>query len=190
MTTHPMSVVNHRPIRHALLATRHRQLTARRKRATGRVGYPVAPRDTRQTLLAGLRQGRQQFTGIRVRRLCEQCIAAGHFHQPPGVHHPHLICHAPRHAQIMRNQQQPHLTLLLNLLQQCQYLRLHRNIQRRGRFIRDEQRRIACQTQGDHDALFQPARQLKRKRIYPAFSIRHPHTRQQCRHLGTRRLAG
>ncbi len=41
----------------------------------------------------------------------------------------------------------------LQLLEQVQHLRLHRNVQRRGRFIRDNQLRTQRQGAGDADAL-------------------------------------
>ena len=66
--------------------------------------------------------------------------------------------HASDDAQVMRDQQQRQAQFVLQGLQQTQDLRLHGDIERGGRFVGDQQFRIAHQRHRDHHALTQAAR--------------------------------
>ena len=67
---------------------------------------------------------------------------------------------------------------VLQLREQRKHLRLSRDIQRRGRFVGDEQPRTAHQRHRDHGALAQPAGQLPRVLVHDVLGIRHPYIAQ------------
>src|SRR3569833_3751112 len=61
------------------------------------------------------------------------------FDDMAGVHHRDLIGHACHHAEIMRDEQQRHAGVFLQLAQQLEYLRLDRHVERGGGFVGDQQ---------------------------------------------------
>ena len=90
----------------------------------------------------------------------EEAVTADLFDQLPGIHHRHPVSHARHDAEVMGNQQDRHVGLLLQFLQQFQHLCLDGDIQCRGRLIRYQQVRFAGQCDGYHDALFHTAGKL------------------------------
>ena len=83
------------------------------------------------------------------------------------VHHRHLMCDARHHAKVVRDQQHRQPQIALQLGKQAQDLRLHRDVERGGRLVGDQQLRLAQQRHGDHHALAQPAGQLVRELAQP-----------------------
>ncbi len=66
-------------------------------------------------------------------------------------------------AEIVGDEQQAEAEVALQLGQQAQDLRLHRDVERRGRLVGDQELRLAHQRHGDHHALAQAARELVRE---------------------------
>ena len=64
-------------------------------------------------------------------------------------------------------------------LQQAEHLRLHRDIERRGRLVGDQHRGLAGDRHGDHHALAHAARQLMRIIVEPARRVGHADLLQQ-----------
>ena len=79
-----------------------------------------------------------------------------------GIHHDHTVRNLGHHPQIMGDDQQGHSRLALQLLQKGQDLRLHSDIERRGRLIGDQHIGPQRQRHGDHQPLPLPARELMR----------------------------
>ena len=79
------------------------------------------------------------------------------FHHLAGIHDRNAVRDARHNAKIMRDQQNAKAKILLQFGQKSQDLRLHCHIKRGGRFIGNQQFRIAHQRHGDHDALTKPA---------------------------------
>ena len=76
----------------------------------------------------------------------------------------------PAHdAEIVGDEQHRHAEARLQILQQCQDLRLHGDIERGGRLVRDQEVRLVGERHRDHDALALPARELMRIAREPAF---------------------
>ncbi|MNW16480.1 hypothetical protein D3C71_2153380 [compost metagenome] len=71
-------------------------------------------------------------------RILEQLIHGCLLNNPPCIHDHYIICHLGYHTQIMRDQHNRGLDLLLQITHQVKDLSLYRNIQRRGRLIRNE----------------------------------------------------
>ena len=72
--------------------------------------------------------------------------------------------------------------------QQRQDLRLHRDVERRGRLVRDQQIRLVGERHRDHDALALAAGQLMRIALQPGFGIGNADLRQQFQRARPRLL--
>jgi hypothetical protein len=83
-------------------------------------------------------------------------------HNPPVIDHRHLVGHIGNHTQVVSNQQDRHIEAFLQVFQQLQDLRLNGHIKRCRRLVGNQQRRAADQRHGNHRALTQAARKLKR----------------------------
>ncbi|KWV86814.1 hypothetical protein PFLmoz3_03551 [Pseudomonas fluorescens] len=94
-----------------------------------------------------------QACGIRMLRLGQQFVFAAVLAQAPGIHHGDGIAGLRHHAQVMGDHDDRQATLVAQVEQQPQDLRLHRHIQGRGRFVGDQHLRVAAQGHGDHGAL-------------------------------------
>jgi hypothetical protein len=104
-----------------------------------------------------MHRGAQQPARVGVQRAGHQRADRAFLHHLAGIHHRHTVGDLAGHAKVVRDEDHPHAHLLLQLLQQQQHLDLHRRIQRRGGFIRQQQLRPAGQRHGDHRPLPQPA---------------------------------
>ncbi|KAG1390008.1 hypothetical protein G6F58_013126 [Rhizopus delemar] len=79
----------------------------------------------------------------------------------------------------MRDQQQSHVQLRPQVVQQLQDLRLDGDVQRGGRFVGHQQRGLAGDGGGDHGALALAARQQVGVVIHAALRLWHAHQVQQ-----------
>ena len=86
------------------------------------------------------------------------------------VHHRDAIGDMPDRAQVVRDEQVSQILLALQLLQQIHDLRLDGNIERRDRFISDDEVRIDCQCARDADALALSAGKLVRITLDETFA--------------------
>ena len=87
------------------------------------------------------------------------------------LHHNNPIRDAPHDAQIVGDEQQAHIFGLFQLGQQLEDLRLNGDVQRGGRFIRNQQVGPVGKGHGDHHALTLTARQLVGIGVQTAFGV-------------------
>src|SRR3569623_383492 len=89
-----------------------------------------APRDHRKlaAALTAVRQRGKYLLRIGMTRMREKRSTRRLFDDMAGVHHRDLIGHACHHAEIMRDEQQRHAGVFLQLAQQLEYLRLDRHV--------------------------------------------------------------
>ena len=87
---------------------------------------------------------------------------AAHFHDRPAYITATRSAHLRHHRQVMRDEQHRQTMSVPQLLQQFQNLRLDRDIERRRRFIGNQQSRTVHNRHRDHDPLPHPARKLVR----------------------------
>ena len=99
-------------------------------------------------------------------RLREQQALVGELDQPAEVHHADLVADVPHHRQVVRDEQVGQAALALQVLHDVQHLRLHRDVERRGRLVADEELRLRGQRTCDRDALSLPARELVRELLH------------------------
>ena len=102
------------------------------------------------------------------------------------VHHQDAVGDLGDHTHVVGNENHPHVHLALQLTDQGKDLRLDRDIERRGRLIGDEQRRLAGQRHGDHHPLPHAAGQLVRIAIHHRAGLGNAHELQQAQCLGAR----
>ena len=105
---------------------------------------------------AGNRDAGEQPARVRVQRRREQRRHRRALDDLARVHHRDAIGDARDDAEIVRDQDERHPELALQRLQQVQDLRLDRDVERGGRLVGDDQRRLAHQRHRDHHALAQP----------------------------------
>jgi hypothetical protein len=87
----------------------------------------------------------------------------------------------------VRDQQQPHATFAPQLAQQLEHLDLHGDIERRGRFVGDQQLRLAGHRLRDHRALQHAAGKFERILARAASCLRDAHAVEQLHGAGQRR---
>src|ERR1700738_4342121 len=128
---------------------------------------------------ADITTGESVRVGRWLRR--EQCAGVGVFwrgedllHRPllddlAAIHDADHVRNAANDAEIMGDEQQAHAEPRPNLREQGQDLRLHRDIERRGRLIRDQEIGLVGERHRDHDALALATGQLMRVARKPGF---------------------
>ncbi len=94
--------------------------------------------------------------------LTKNAFGGAGLNQAASIHDAYIIRDTRDDAKVMGDQDHRHIHLLGQIDQQAKDLGLNRHVQRRCRFIRDDQFRFAHQGHGDDDALAQPAGQLMR----------------------------
>ena len=91
-----------------------------------------------------------------------------------GIHDQDALANTGDHAEVVRNQHQSGIQLTVKPLQQIQYLRLHGDIERGGRFIGEQQAGVAGQRHGDHYPLAHAAAKLVRILLQAGSAIGNP----------------
>ena len=86
-------------------------------------------------------------------RIIENLRSRPLFNNMPALHDTYAVSNLVNYAEIMRDEQHRQATLAFQLVEQFQYLRLHSDIKRSGRFIGDQQFRFVGERHGDHHAL-------------------------------------
>ena len=95
-------------------------------------------------------------------RVLEDLRGASHFDDPAQIHYGDAARNVTHQPQVVRNEQVGQLQLLLQIHQQVDHLRLDRDVERRHRLVRDDERRIERQRARQADALPLAAAELVR----------------------------
>jgi hypothetical protein len=115
--------------------------------------------------------GCQQLFRVVVLRVGEDFLGRPSLDDFALRHHADAIGDLAHDAEVMRDEQHRHAVLFLEPRQQFEDLRLHGHIQRRCRFVGDQELRLVGQRHRDHHALALPAGELMRIGIEPLFRI-------------------
>ncbi len=99
------------------------------------------------------RDGRQQGFGIGVEGVAVQRVPVAQLDDAAQIHHRHPIGDVLDHRQVVRHEQQRQLQLRLQFPEQVEYLCLYRDVQRRHRFVGDDEVGTEDQGPGDADPL-------------------------------------
>ena len=144
----------------------------------------VGPRRRR----IGLRLGRQQRARIGMLRRGEDFLDRPLLDDLARVHHADDVGDAADDAEIVGDEQHAHAEPRPDLGEQRQDLGLHRDVERGGRLVRDQQIRLVGERHRDHDALALAAGQLMRIALQPGFGIGNADLRQQLERARPRHL--
>ena len=122
-------------------------------------------------------------------RIGEQVVDVGALDDPAGIHHQHLVGDLGDDAEIMGDDQDRHAEPLLQVAQQVEDLGLDGDVERRGRLVGDQQRRLAGQRHGDHHALAHAAGHVVRKVVDALRGGGDPHQIEHLDRALSRRVA-
>ena len=110
----------------------------------------------------GQRHGRQQRLRVGVQGLLVDLLVVADLDDAPEVHHRDAVGDVAHHRQVVGDEDVGELELLLELLQQVDDLRLHRDVERRHRLVADDDLGVERQCPRHADALALPAGELVR----------------------------
>ena len=116
-----------------------------------------------------------QSAGIGMTRRDEQLSRVGGFDNPSGIHHLHVIAKTGYDCEIVSDEDHGHAHFPLQRANQFKDLCLNRHVERRGRFIGDQQLRSGDQRHRDPHALAHSAGKLVRIKMHAAGGIVNPH---------------
>ena len=143
-----------------------RPLAARRERALAGdvVGPGDRPFDRLQLRLAlsGRRLRQQQSERVGVGRRPLDVTGVARLEDRAGVQHVDAVAHREGDAQVVGDEDHAHPTGHLGAPQQVEDLGLGGDVERRRRFVGEEQLRVAGQRRGEGDPLAHPTGQLER----------------------------
>ena len=105
------------------------------------------------------------------------------------VHHADAVGDLAHDAEVVGDEQHRHAEPLLRVLEQLEDLRLHRDVERGGRLVGDQQVRLVRQRHGDHHALALAAGELVRIAAQPRRRIGNADLVEQFEDAGARRLS-
>ncbi len=116
-------------------------------------------------------------------RRAEQLLGIPLFDHLTLGHHIGSVSHMAHDPQVVRDQQDGHAELALQILEQLQYLRLDGDVERRRRLVGDQQIGFVGERHGDHHPLALPAGELVREGLEPPLGIGELHQLQQLNGL-------
>ena len=109
----------------------------------------------------------QQALGVGVAGAAVQVVDVRALDDRAGVHHRDPVGDVGDHAEVVGDQDQAHLALLAELGEQVHDLGLDGHVQRGGRLVGDQHRRVERERHRDHDALPHAAGELVRVVVDP-----------------------
>ena len=125
-------------------------------------------------------------------RVVEQGARRIGFDLLAGVLHDHAIRRLGDDAHVVGDQHQRHAGAVLEVQQKIEDLRLHGDVERRGRFVGDQKFGRAGERHRDHHALAHAAGELMREGVQPPLGIGDADVAQQRERarpaLGARRV--
>ena len=105
----------------------------------------------------------------------EDGLLVGVLDDPPRVHDADVVGHLGHHAEVMRDHHDRGVELALKALDELEDLRLHRDVERGGGLVCDQQLGIVDERHRDHDALAHAARELVRIGVHAPTRLGEAH---------------
>jgi hypothetical protein len=124
------------------------------------------------------RQAVEQRARVRDDADRENLACRRAFDDPARIHDGDAVAHARDDAEVVRDEQHAHAGLALDVLQKLEVLRLDRDVERGGRLVGDQQRRIAGERDRAGDPLAHAAAQRVRVVIEVDLGIGDAHAPQ------------
>ena len=125
------------------------------------------------------RDGRQEPTRVRVLRAAQDAAHRPRFDDVAGIHDGDAVAQLRHDADIVGDQQDRQVDLAHQVGDQAQDLRLHRNVQRRGRLVGNQQVGPSGDGHGDEHTLAHAAAELVRVGVDALLRIGDAHLAQQ-----------
>ena len=100
--------------------------------------------------------------GVRVQRLRVEVVGGGLLDHPAEVHDADPVADVPHDGQVVGDDEVGEVELVLQLLEQVDHLRLHRDVEGRDRLVGDDELGLDGQRPGDADPLALAAGELVR----------------------------
>ena len=169
----------------SLAADVHRELAARVERAARR--RPQQRRRLAGDLLQALldhvhpRQRAEQPPRVRHLRPVEELVDARALDDAAAVHDEHLARELGDDAEVVRDHDDRHVELALQVLHQVEDLRLRRHVERGRRLVGDQDLGVVDQRHRDHHALPHAARELVRVVVDALVGARDLRRARGCR---------
>ena len=161
------------------VAARIGKRTALGKPAAGRqlqrIGHLALNGGQARLFAMQTRNRSEQPNGIRMLRRVKQRVDRALFDHPAGVHHHHIVGDLGHHAEVVGDQDDGGAGFALQQAHQLQNLCLDRHVERRGRFVGDQQAWFARQGHGNHHALAHAAGELVRVFVKTLLGRRDTH---------------
>lgn len=104
-------------------------------------------------LWIGDRDRGQKSLCVGMKRVLVKLLGLGYFHDLAEIHHGDAIRDVLDHGKPVRDEEIGQPELLLKILKQIDDLRLNRNVERRNRFIANDQLWVECECSCDADTL-------------------------------------
>ena len=101
----------------------------------------------------------------------EDVVRSSSLADTAAVHDNNLVAHGRDDTEVVRNKNDRHAELLLQIFHQLENLRLNCNVERGCRFVRNQDIRLAGKRHRDHDTLPHAAGELERILLDPAFRL-------------------
>ncbi|EMD28667.1 hypothetical protein C791_0291 [Amycolatopsis azurea DSM 43854] len=121
----------------------------------------------------------EQPPGVVLARRGEHRLHAVLLYHPAVVHHHDAVGDVGHHAHVVGDQQDRRAEPVAQIPQQLEDLGLHGDVERRGRFVGDQQFRLVRDRHRNHDPLQLTAGQLVRIRPEPLLGSGQPHQTEQ-----------
>ncbi len=113
-----------------------------------------------------MRDRRQQLLCIGILRIAQDAASAVPCStMRPAAHHDDAVAQQAHHVEIVRHEQIAHAHRLLEVLQQVEHHRLHRDVERRGRLVEDDELWVQRDGARDADTRLLAAGELMRKAV-------------------------
>jgi len=125
------------------------------------------------------RNTREKACRVRVLRRAEQLRDACRLDDAACVHDHHLLSVLSHDSKIMRDEQNAHVKLTLQVRQKVQNLSLNGDVERRRGFVRNEQVGRAGECHGNHDPLPHATGELMRVGVHALLRCWNTHRLQQ-----------
>ena len=113
----------------------------------------------------GDRHRREQGAAVRMLRRRVQLLLGAGLHRLAEIHDHDAVRDVPDDVQVVRDEDVREVEIALEVLEQVQDLRLHRDVERRDRLVADDQLRVDGESAGDADPLPLPTRELVREPV-------------------------
>jgi hypothetical protein len=123
-----------------------------------------------------------------VLRRAEEGVALRQLDDLAGVHHRDAVRHLRHDRQVVRDEEQRHAALLLQLEEQLEDLRLDGDVERGGGLVGDQHLGIHRQRPGDHHPLLQAAGKLERILAEAPLGVGYADCLEECNGFLTRIL--